>query len=370
METVRRYVFPLIWMLVFGVIAASLAKVAFFSDASAAGPQDTAAPAAALAEDSTVAVRRADVASTLSLPGTVRPDTGRVVKATTAGEVVAVWVKNGDHVDKGARILQVKVPREVDPVDAPAPAAPAPSGAPAGSAAGSAAGAPAAAPVAAPAAAPQFTYHTLHAPASGTVRGLTATTGQSLASGDTVATLSPGTYSATADLTPEQQLQLLGRTVQAKATIPGTRTPVSCTSTGIEEDDPEAADAQQPAAPQVDPMTGMPMESTTSAASLRCAIPDGTKVVPGLAVTIGVDLGSAKKTLVVPTTAVEGTTDDGAVYLVGDGGEPTRHPVRLGLRGEDVVQVVSGLKQGQEVLRFVPGVDNPEAQNGPGGAGW
>lgn len=89
---------------------------------------------------------------------------------------------------------------------------------------------------------------------------------------------------------------------------------------------------------------------------------------------VGVDLGKASKTLVVPTTAVEGSGADGAVYLRGDGGQPERHPVKLGLRGENVVQVVSGLKEGQEILRFVPGVDNPDAgqggQGGPVGPGW
>lgn len=368
METVRRYVFPLIWMVVAGVIAASLAKMAFFSDAPASGAGDDAAPAASLSEASTVPVERGDVSSTLSLSGTVRPDAGRPVPATTTGEVVVVWVKNGEHVAKGSRLLQVKVPREADPEVATPAAAPAPTAA-------TATGAPAPAPVAPAAPGPQqFTYHTLHAPGSGTVRDLKAVTGQTLTAGDAVATLSPGTYSAVADLTPEQQLQLLDRKVEATATVPGTRDPVACASTGIDEDDPQAAgsDAAAQAGPQTDPNTGMPMEAAApSAASLRCAVPTSAKVVPGLAVKIGVDLGAAKKALVVPTTAVEGTADDGAVYLVDDGGEPKRHPVKLGLRGDDVVQIVSGVKEGQQVLRFVPGVDNPDAgQDGSGGPGW
>jgi len=356
-DTVRRYVFPLLWILVLGVIAASLAKLAFFSDGPSAQAGDDAAPAADLVEESFVTVEKGDVASTLSLSGTVRPDAGRAVPARTTGEVVAVWVKNGEHVGRGSRILQVKVPREVEP---PAPPTAAPG-----------ATAPPAAPVPQ---APQFTYHNLSAPGSGTVRDLKAVVGQTLTAGDVVASLSPGTYSVVADLTPEQQLQLLDRRVEATATVPGRRAPLACASTRIDEDDPEPEQGTQPGPPQIDPNTGMPMESAQSQASLRCAVPEDAKVVPGLAVKVGVDLGKASKTLVVPTTAVEGSGDDGAVYLRGDGGQPERHPVKLGLRGENVVQVVSGLKEGQEILRFVPGVDNPDAgqggQGGPVGPGW
>ena len=82
----------------------------------------------------------------------------------------------------------------------------------------------------------------------------------------------------------------------------------------IDEDDPEPEQGTQPGPPQIDPNTGMPMESAQSQASLRCAVPEDAKVVPGLAVKVGVDLGKASKTLVVPTTAVEGSGDDGAVY--------------------------------------------------------
>ena len=158
METMRRYVLPLLWVVIAAVIAASLAKMAFFSDSPGTGASGEEAPAASLSAATTVPVTRADVASTLSLPGTVRADPGRPVPATTTGEVVVVWVKNGEHVSKGSRVLQVKVPRETDPVPAPAP--PLPSGA---------ATAPsAAAPLPAPAP-QQFTYHTLYAPGSGTI---------------------------------------------------------------------------------------------------------------------------------------------------------------------------------------------------------
>ncbi|WP_040158540.1 efflux RND transporter periplasmic adaptor subunit [Mobilicoccus massiliensis] len=363
METVRRYVFPIIWMVILAVIAASLAKIAFFPSGAQAAGGDETAPTASLAADETVPVTKADISSSLDLNGTVQPDPGTTVAATTTGEINKIWVKNGDTVNKGTWLLQVKVPKDVEPVAPPA----APSGVPGAPAAPAAPVAPAA-----PAPAQQFTYHTLISTGSGTVRDLKAAVGRQLNAGDTVATLSPGTYAVVADLTPEQQLDLLDRKVEATATLPTTAAPVKCDSTRIEEDEAgEDSENAQPAAPQIDPMTGMPAETSTSVASLRCAVPPKAKVVPGLAVKVKVALGSAKGVLTVPTTAVEGSLSKGAVYLVDEnGGEPARHEVGLGLRGEDVVEIKSGLKENQQVLRFVPGVDNPDAGGMPAGPGW
>lgn len=365
MNVVRRYVFPLIWMIILGVIAASLAKMAFFPSQEAAATDD-GQPTASFEEYATVPVSRGDIASTMSLSATVQADPGKPVTATHAGQINKVWVENGERVGKGDRLLQVRVPKEPEPappLPAPAPAAP---GAPAPAAPAAQAPAPAAAGPS------DFTYHTLHAPGSGTVRGLTVVQGQALEVGGAVATLSPGTYAIVADLTPEQQLELLDRDIEASAKLPTSSAAVSCSSPSIEEDDPEKPEgAQNPAPPAVDPSTGMPAAEATSVASLRCPVPARTKIVPGLSVTVTVDLGSATGVLTVPTTAVEGSLADGAVYLIDDvGGEPQRHPVTLGRRGEGVVEVKTGVKENQQVLQFVPGVDNPDAGVVMGGPRW
>ncbi|MDO5627351.1 MAG: HlyD family efflux transporter periplasmic adaptor subunit [Mobilicoccus sp.] len=352
MEAVRRYVFPIIWMIIFAVIAASLVRLAFFSN-DQAGSGDEVYPTASIDEFAVVPVERGDIASTLVLAATVQADAGRAVPVTTAGEVVKVWASNGDTLSQGARILQVRVPRDAEPLvappgddteDAPAPVQ------------------PPAAPV------PSWTYHDLLAPTSGTVRDLKAVNGQVLTLGDTVATLSPGTYAVIADLTPEQQLQLLDNDIEATATLPSMTTPIACSTPRIEEKD-ETEQDQQPSAPQIDPMTGMPMDSATSAARLRCPVPSDTKIVPGLTGEVSIDLGSATDTLVVPTTAVEGELTEGAVYVMGEGGEPERRDVTLGLRGDGVVEVTGGITEGEEILQFVPGVDNPEGDM-YGGMGW
>lgn len=358
MDTVRRYVFPIIWMIILGAIALALAKMAFFPSGDAApAADDGGAPAASFDAAATVPVEKGDIASVLDLPATVRADAGKPVTAGRAGEINKVWVENGDAVDQGERLLQVRVPKE--PAAPPAPAT------------------PGAQPSAAPAAPQEYTYHTLTAKNSGTISGLTAAEGQTIEAGAQIATLSPGTYAIIADLTPEQQLQLLDRKIDASAQLPTRAEPVTCSAPRIVEDAATGSDQQTPPAP--DPNSGMPPEGDSAAgasAHLRCPVPSGTKIVPGLSVTVSVDLGTSEGVLTVPTTAVEGTTGTGSVYLVDEvGGEPAPHEVELGRRDEERVEITSGLKEGQKVLQFVPGVDNPDdgsggPGDGPGAEGW
>jgi hypothetical protein len=354
MEAVRRYVFPVIWMLILGVVAASLGKMAFFPDGAAAADDDTISPTAAFDEYALVAAETGDIASELELSAAVRADEGTAVRATTAGEITRIWVEDGDTVAEDDRILQVRVPQEAEPV---APAEPVVETGPDGM------------PLVtepAPVAEPEVTYsyHTLRAEVGGTVEDLAVLDEQVLSIGDAVATISPGTYGIVAALTPEQQLDLLDRDVTATADLPTSSEPVTCEAPNIEAVDGDA-DAPAPA-PAIDPMTGMPLEgSGETTAELRCDVPEGTRVVPGLAVTVTIDLGAANGVITVPTTAVEGTLADGTVYLLDEAtGEPTPHEVGLGLRGDGVVEVTSGLEAGQEILQFVPGVDNPDAGTG------
>lgn len=350
MEFVRRWVFPVVWMVIVGVLAASMAKMAFFSDTAASG--DTEVPTAATDQMATVQVARGDVTSTLNLDGKVAADEGKQVTASHAGEVNAIFVADGDRVAKGDRILQVKVPRE-EAVALPVPA-PAPSD--------SAAAAAAAAAPAEVAPAPTkvtYTFHTLHAPRAGTIRGLSILEGQTVEKGAAVATLSPDTYTIVAPLTPDQQLRLLDRDVKAVAALPSAD-PVTCPTARIDES-VAGEESASDSAPQMDPMTGMPMAAAETSAELRCPVPRGEKVVPGLTVKVTLELGSAQNVLTVPNTAVEGSGSKGAVFLPAtDGGEPTRQGVTLGLRDEEKVEVQSGLKADATVLLFAPGVDNSE----------
>lgn len=347
MEAVRRYVFPVIWMVIIGLMALALVKIAFFSGDPTASAEDGATPQVAVDQYATVPVSRGDIASTLELTASVEADEGTALKAKDAGEITEVSVSNGDRVEEGTTILKLRVPQEAAAAPAIDPADP---------------NAAAAAP-----AEPRYRHLTLKSTTAGVVRDLDALEGQTLAIGDTVATISPGTYAIVAPLTPEQQLQLLEQDLHASAVIPGTEGPVACEAPKVEENAPDAsgagAGASDPAAAmEGDPMAGADTSAASggasSAASLRCPVLAGTKIVPGLGVDVTVDLGTATGVLTVPTTAVKGEAGAGTVYVLDDAtGEPTEIPVTLGKKGEDAVEITGGLEEGQEVLQYVPGVD-------------
>ncbi|MCW1803811.1 efflux RND transporter periplasmic adaptor subunit [Brachybacterium squillarum] len=367
MAALRRYVFPLFWMLILGIIAISLARLAFFPGESSAAEEDPISPSADFDQYATVTASREDISSTLVLPATVALDEGTPLKATAAGEINKVWVKDGDEVQEGTKILQVRVPVEADPVEV---AATDDAAATTGGTDGAEDGTEAeevAAPAAPATSAPQeYRYLTLVADGRGIVRDLTAVEWETVSVGDTVATLSPGTYSITADLTPEQQLSLLDVDIEATATLPSLTDPITCSRPAVTEDDPSADDDQAPssegASIEVDPMTGEEITPETTSAQLSCAVPEGTRVVSGLTGEVSVALGTAEGVLTVPTTAVEGEGEAGTVYTLDEAtGEPTPLEVELGLRGDGVVEVRTGLEEGQEILQYVPGVDSAES---------
>lgn len=366
MAALRRYVFPLFWMLILGIIAISLARLAFFPGESSAAEEDPISPSADFDQYATAAVSRADISSTLVLPATVAPDEGTPLKATAAGEINKVWVKDGDEVQEGTKILQVRVPVEADPVEVSATEDAATTDGTDGAEDGTGTE-EVAAPAAPATSAPQeYRYLTLVADGRGIVRDLTAVEWETVSVGDTVATLSPGTYSITADLTPEQQLSLLDVDIEATATLPSLTEPITCSRPAVTEDDPSADDEQAPSSEgtsiEVNPMTGEEITPETTSAQLSCAVPEGTRVVSGLTGEVSVALGTAEGALTVPTTAVEGEGEAGTVYTLDEAtGEPTPLEVELGLRGDGVVEVRTGLEEGQEILQYVPGVDSAES---------
>lgn len=365
MDILRRYVFPVIWMLILGVIALALAKMAFFPSGGDEQSQETVTPGASFDDYALTAVDTTDLSSSLVLPAMVTPDPGTELKASSTGEITKIWRTDGDHVEQGERILQVRYPVEPEPVEVPA--------APADGEAGLEQGGEGAVPEPAPQpAAPvdEYRYVNLIATGSGTISGMEVEEWDGLTEGDAVATISPGTYSIVADLTPEQQLSLLDVELAATALLPTSPDPATCSAPAITED-AEIEEPAAPAGPEIDPFTGEEISSGgggVSAAQLVCPVPEDVRVVPGLSVDVTVDLGSRTGVLAVPTTAVEGEGPNGVVYVLDEAtGEPTPVDVVLGLRGDGSVEVTEGLEKGQEILEFAPGVDSGDGSGGMSG---
>ncbi|GAA4521167.1 hypothetical protein GCM10023160_07670 [Brachybacterium paraconglomeratum] len=349
MDALRRYVFPVIWMLILGLIALALVKMAFFPSSPDTAGEDPLTPGADFDQYAVVAVEPADLSSELVLAAMVQPDAGSALKATDEGEINKIWLKNGDAVEKGQRILQVRYEVEPEIVDIPAlPGAEGEEGAEG---------------TAPQPAVTEYRYVNLVATATGVLSGMEVAEWDALAKGDTVATISPGTYSIVADLTPEQQLSLLDQELKATAQLPNTPDPVACAAPAITED----SEIEEPAAPQnpeVDPFTGEQISgggTGVSAAQLVCPVPAEARVVPGLSVEVTVDLGTRTGVLTVPTTAVEGEGTAGTVYALDEAtGEPVAIEVTLGMRGDGSIEVTEGLEAGQEILEFAPGIDGAD----------
>jgi multidrug efflux pump subunit AcrA (membrane-fusion protein) len=89
--------------------------------------------------------------------------------------------------------------------------------------------------------------------------------------------------------------------------------------------------------------------------------------------TVRVQAGVVENVLVVPVTAVQGTVQQGKVWVVGADGAQEERAVTLGLTDGEQVEVRGGLAEGDQVLQFVPVPDDtpidpmtgPPMTNGP-----
>jgi hypothetical protein len=75
----------------------------------------------------------------------------------------------------------------------------------------------------------------------------------------------------------------------------------------------------------------------------------------------------AENVLVVPITAVQGSVQQGNVWVVGPDGAEEQRSVALGLTDGDQIEVREGLTEGEQVLQFVPVPDDTVGEFVPGG---
>lgn len=316
MSVARRWVFPIIWMVIFAVIGAALVKLAFFADTTAESSPEF--PTGAIVEP-TVAVERGTIRNDVTIEGTVTADARIPARAAITGEVRQVSASNGQWVDEGAELAQIRGFYDDGTTR----------------------------------------WSILKAPASGTL-GFELIVGQSVGVGETVATVAPPTFSVVATLAPEQQYRLTTLPTEARVTITGGPAPFTCTNLTITASDPSEGSASP--------------EGSSSVATVRCAVPADVRVFAGLAAKVTIAGGVAENVLVVPTTAVEGGAGTGVVYLADDldpAAEPETVEITLGLTDGTLVEVTGGLEEGDTIRQFVPGAladsDDPGVVYGFGG---
>jgi macrolide-specific efflux system membrane fusion protein len=314
----RKWIFPIIRMVLVAAIAIALVKLAFFPDAPGA---DAALQPTGTVTEPQVQVARASVQNDVVLSGTVAADPAVAVKATANGAVDEVFAKQGQAVNAGDVLFDVKVVDE--PVETTTVG-------------------PDGAPIVA-AGPPSHHFEKVVAPIGGVLTGFDVLAGQTVAVGQDSGLVAPPSFRVSAALSPEQQYRLTQVPPEAQVAITGGPAPFACTGLTI-----SVADAAPDTAGDGPGASG----GTTTA---HCTVPAGVKVFAGLAAELTIAAGSAEDVLVVPTTAVEGGADTGVVWLIGDDGEGEEHPVSLGLTDGRNVQVLDGLAEGDHVLQFVPG---------------
>lgn len=282
----RRLVFPILMVLVCGVIAAALAKLAFFSS-----PEPSSVAPGGSVSDPVVAVSTATIVNELMLTGSIARDADVTVRSIATGTVSAVHVGDDAVVAAGQALFTVKQQDPEKLIDVVAPEA-------------------------------------------GRLSSFGVVAGQDTSTGTEIAKLTPDRFHVLATVEPVQLYRLLNAPSEAQVTITGGPAPFTCTGLSTQVAD----------------------DGTTS---VRCAVPTDQIVFPGLPAQLNVAVGTAENVLAIPTTAVKGGAGTGIVWLEGKDGKPVETKVELGVSDGALVEVKSGLSEGDQIRQFVPGIAAP-----------
>ncbi len=327
---IRRVVLPSIWVVIGALVAASLVKLAFLDGGAAARGDDPLRPTGEVPAE-TVAVARGNVSNQLTVEGTIELDPARSSVAPVDGELIHVFVSEGFQVERGAALYQVRSEKEpaVEPEPAEGPDGPVPPRP----------------------AAPAYTYTTVVAPVSGRVSPYAVAVGDPVSKGSAVVSVQPATYKAIGSITPLDRYRLIDRPFHARVTIKGGPRPFTCRDLSV--GDAAAAPTSSEGGPEG--MDGGMEGGGESATWVTCRVPASVVAFDGLTMSMTIPAGDAKAVLVVPVTAVRGLLARGKVWVIGPGGNPRPRNVRLGITDGKRIEVRSGLKEGDEVLRYGPG---------------
>ncbi|MDQ0613299.1 multidrug efflux pump subunit AcrA (membrane-fusion protein) [Microbacterium sp. W4I4] len=177
------------------------------------------------------------------------------------------------------------------------------------------------------------------APEAGDVSALALVKGQQSSVGGEVLTLLPSRYHVRATVQPAQLYRLVNAPDEATVTITGGPAPFVCTGVRVQVSD----------------------EGT---ASVRCGVPIDQTVFAGLPAKLDLALGKVDDALVIPVTAVQGGAGSGVVWAdAGDGAEPEKRTVKLGVNDGETVEILEGLAEGDQIRQYVPGFAAPVEEN-------
>jgi len=322
----RRWILPITRLVVLAAIAVALVRMAFFGTAT----EEVAEVPTGSVVESQVPATLATVVNDVTVEGSIQPDPDVTVKATLQGKVSKLVAGQGATVAAGDPVLVIRQETPVDPVVA--------------------------ADGTVTQSKPKVVTETVTASTAGSLAELGVLVGQEVSVGDAVGRISPPTFRATAPLTAEEQYRLVTQPTTAEVAITSGPAPFECSDLRIGQQSSGGGGA--PSGDDGGSTGGA--EPASTGATVSCAIPADARVFPGLAAEITIPAGEAADVLTLPTTAVEGLADTGNVWLPSETGEPEERAVGLGISDGKVVQITSGLSEGDMVLEFVPGAPAPE----------
>ena len=106
-----------------------------------------------------------------------------------------------------------------------------------------------------------------------------------------------------------------------------------------------------------EPLNPFPSSDSSGSITVGCIIPSGQPAIEGLEGVLAIRMQGATNVLVLPVEAVAGTVGSGSVYLADSMGTPKSHPIELGVSDGSVIEVKSGLNEGDRV--HIPGPSLP-----------
>lgn len=334
MRVFRKVVLPVAWVAIFATIAVSLAVMAFGND-DPEPPRSGLTPTGKIPV-SNAGVSRGTIENTLTLRGTIEVDAPVTAKADHDGVVNHFFLPVGAKVKVGEPIFQIKSEETEEPTGDDEDEAK-----------------------------PQVHYYNVLATKAGRIASYAKELDDPVAKGDAVATVRLDTYRAAGSIKPVDQYRLLHMPRSARVTITGGPKPFKCGDLTIGDPTTETTDsgggATDDGQPNPDDFAGPEGEGGDGGggASITCRVPEDVRVFDGLTMSMSINAGRAEDVLVVPITAVRGLVGSGTVWVVTNG-EPTARRVRLGLSDGQNVEIRKGLKEGEEILEFVPGASPDE----------
>lgn len=229
----RRWIFPILLILVFGLIAASLTKLAFFSsdDGAAIVPGGEVT-------DPVISAERGTIVNQLSLRGTVSRDADVTVRSTVNGTVTKVNVSSGAAVSAGDVLFTVKQDW------------------------------------------PEILVN-ITAPEAGRIGELSVLVGQGVSTGLEVTKLTPNRFHVLATVEPVMLYRLLNAPSEAAVTITGGPAPFTCTglTTQVADDGTTSVRCSVPTDQVVFP--GLPAELEIAVGTAENVVTIPTTAVKG-----------------------------------------------------------------------------------------